>query len=753
LHHKGHEIPQSKTLVILRVLCGLLIFSEGGTALIIEGMKQVVHAACPHDCPDACGVLITVEDGRATKIKGDPAHPVTRGFLCAKVAKYLDRVYSPDRVLYPMRRVGPKGPRATGEGAPDTQEWQRISWDEVLDEISSRFKKIVSEFGSEAILPYSFGGTLGMLNSASMDRRFFHRLGASQLARNICSAAGEAGIESVLGVKLGTEPEQFRHSRYIIAWAANIHGNNVHLWPFIEEARRKGAKLVVIDPYRTRTAACADWYLPINPGTDAALAFGLMHVIIGEKLYDADYVERYTVGFEQLRDKVTDYAPERVAKWTGIAASDIVKLAREYATTHPAVIRLNYGVQRSEGGGMATRAVVMLPCITGSWRELGGGLQLSTSGAFAPIGNGLKRKDLMLKSLGRPARTVNMVELGTALNALDDPPIQALFVYGSNPAATCPNHNEVIRGLQRSDLFTVVHEQFLTDTTDYSDIVLPATTFFEHKELQTAYGHYFLQMSDQAIDPLGECRSNVEVFRALAERMGFEDECFRDSVDQMIDGALDSDHPWLQGIDRERLQREGHIRLNFGEAELHSAGQPGAAVPTQSAYLPFARGNFFTPSGKAELYSESLKAQGLDPVVHFEPPRESRHSEQAKTFPLELLARKSDNFLNSTFSNLPMIQEMEDIGLLEMNASDARTRGIADGDPVRVFNRRGDLLLTARVDGAVQPGVVCARLHWAKLTPEGRNINVLTSEKLTDLGNSATFYSVLVEVELFQTAS
>jgi len=737
-------------------------------------MKRVVHAACPHDCPDACGVLITVEDGRATKIKGDPAHPVTRGFLCAKVAKYLDRVYSPDRVLYPMRRVGPKGPAGLRSFAPpgrvpatslrtssdpsphrqDLQEWQRITWDEALEEIISRFKGIVADFGNEAILPYSFGGTLGMLNSASMDRRFFHRLGASQLARNICSAAGEAGLESVLGLKLGTEPEQFRHSRYIIGWAANIHGNNVHLWPFIEEARRQGAKLVVIDPYRTRTAACADWYLPINPGTDAALALGMMHVIIGEKLYDADYVERYTVGFEQLCDKVRRYTPECVAKWTGIAASDIVKLAREYATTHPAVIRLNYGVQRSEGGGMATRAVAMLPCITGSWKEIGGGLQLSTSGAFASIGSGLKRKDLMLKSLGRPARTVNMVELGKALNSLDDPPIQALFVYGSNPAATCPNHNEVIRGLQRADLFTVVHEQFLTDTTDYADIVLPATTFFEHKELQTAYGHYFLQVSDQALEPMGECRSNVEVFRALAERMGFEDECFRESVDQMIDAALDSDHPWLRGIDRERLQREAHVRLNFGATELRSAGEP--AVPTQSTYaafLPFARGNFFTPSGKAELYSESLKAQGLDPVVHFEPPGESRHSEQAKSFPLELLARKSDNFLNSTFSNLPTIQEMEEVGLLEMNRIDARTRGIADGDRVRAYNRRGDILLRARVDGAVQPGVVCARLHWAKLGPEGRNINVLTSEKLTDLGNSATFYSVLVEVELFQTAS
>ena len=378
-----------------------------------QAMKQVVHAACPHDCPDACGVLITVEDGRATRIQGDPAHPVTRGFLCAKVAKYLDRVYSPDRVLYPMRRIAPKG-RGWGSGASLSMDsrrrlsahkpwhtncarwtagatahtdaetarvWQRISWDEALDEIASRFRAISAEFGSEAILPYSYGGTLGTLNGGSMDRRFFHRLGASQLERSICSAAGEAGLKSVLGVKMGTEPEQFRHSRYIIAWASNIHGNNVHLWPFIAEARRNGAKLVVIDPYRTRTAECADWYLPINPGTDAALALGMMHVIIGENLHDADYVAKYTLGFEQLREKVKEYSPERVAQWTGIAADDIRKLAREYATARPAVIRLNYGVQRSEGGGMATRTIAMLPCIIGSWKEVGGGLQMSTSGA------------------------------------------------------------------------------------------------------------------------------------------------------------------------------------------------------------------------------------------------------------------------------------------------------------------------------------------------------------------------------------
>src|SRR6201997_4257928 len=510
-------------------------------------MKQVVHAACPHDCPDACGVLITVEGGRATKIQGDPEHPVTRGFLCAKVAKYLDRVYSPDRVMYPMRRVGPKGSfagvsaRATQAGqrgaAVSTQitssVWQRISWDEALDEITSRLRAIWAEFGTEAILPYSYGGTLGALNGGSMDRRFFHRLGASQLDRTICSAAGEAGLKSVLGVKLGTEPEQFRYSKYIIAWASNIHANNVHLWPFIAEAQRNGAKLVVIDPYRTRTAECADWYLPINPGTDAALALGMMHVIIGQNLHDADYVAKYTLGFEQLREKVKEYPPERVAQWTGIAAEDIQKLAREYATVRPAVIRLNYGVQRSEGGGMATRAIVMLPCITGSWREVGGGLQMSLSGAADLNAAALKRPELMMTALGHEARTINMVELGRALNSIDDPPVKTLFVYGSNPAAVCPRHDEVVRGLLRPDLFTVVHEQFFTDTTDYADIVLPATTFFEHKDLQKAYGHYFLQVSNQAIEPLGECRPNVEGFSALAERMGFQEKCFGESVDEM----------------------------------------------------------------------------------------------------------------------------------------------------------------------------------------------------------------------------
>ncbi len=728
--------------------------------------KQVIHATCPHDCPDACGILITVQDGHATRIQGDPKHPVTRGFLCAKVAKYLERVYSPDRVLYPMRRISAKGTSKAQRGcAPHgqlgtcpepvegaavptqaDQVWRRISWDEALDEIAERFRRIVAGFGSEAILPYSYGGTLGALNGGSMDRRFFARLGASELERTICSSAGEAGLESVMGIKLGTEPDQFVHSRYIIAWASNIHGNNVHLWPYIVEARRRGAKLVVIDPYRTRTAACADWYLPINPGTDGALALAMMHVIIGEGLHDADYIEKYTLGFDALREKVKAYPPERVAQWTGISAEDIRKLALEYATTRPAVIRLNYGVQRSDGGGTATRAISMLPCITGSLKEVGGGIHLSTSGAFDLNKQTLRRPDLLPHGVKSP-RIVNMVELGKALNTLNDPPLKALFVYNSNPAAVCPNHNEVVRGLKRSDLFTVVHEQFFTDSTDYADIVLPATTFFEHKDLQAAYGHYYLQVSDRAIEPLGDCRSNVELFRALATRMGFTDECFSETIDEMIDGALASSNPWLQGITRERLEREGQVRLNFAASDSRLPASGAEAPDSTTPFLPFAHGGFRTPSGRAELYSEAMKAMGLDPVAEFKPPSESRHGSERATFPLELLARKADNFLNSTFTNQPSVQQMEETDLLEMHSDDARARGIADGQTVRVFNHRGEIFLKARVDGAVRPGVVAARLNWAKLSPGSRNINVLTSEKLSDLGNSATFYSVLVDVE------
>jgi len=698
-------------------------------------MKKVVHTVCSHDCPDACGILVTVEDGRATRVQGDPAHPVTQGFLCAKVTKYLDRVYSPDRMLYPMRRTAPKG-----EGKGDLTDFTRISWDEALEEISRRFRQVSDEFGPEAILPYSYAGNMGVLSFSGMAHRFFHRLGASQLDRTICATAGTAGLQSVIGPRsIGPEPQAFRDSKYIIVWGANIHATNVHLWPFIEEARRNGAKLVAIDPYKTRTARVADWHLPINPGTDVALALAMMHVIVNDRLYNAEYVSKYTLGFEQLTQKVQEYAPERVAKCTGIGAGDIRKLAREYATVRPSVIRANYGLQRSQNGGSAMRAIAMLPCLTGSWAEAGGGLHLSTSGTFSLNMQALERPDLMEKSpLKRPARVVNMSELGRALTQLDNPPVKAIFVYNSNPAVSAPNNPDVLRGFLRPDLFTVVHEQFFTDTTRYADLVLPATTFLEHKELNKAYGHTYLQISEQAIDPLGECRSGTQLFGELAKRMGFTDECFQQNVNELIDlllttpaGVPNGWEKWMKGVTRERLESEGHVRLNLGDGP----------------FLPFAHGGFATASGKAELYSEALAAQGLDPVVSFIPPQESRHSAKAQRFPLELLGRKADNFLNSSFTNIPSIQKMEQPELLELHTADAERRGIREGDWVRVFNDRGEVRLKAHVNGAVQPGVVAARLNGSRFAPDGKSINSLTSETLTDLGGGPTFYSCLVEVE------
>jgi anaerobic selenocysteine-containing dehydrogenase len=694
-------------------------------------MSRVVHTACPHDCPDACSVLVTIEDGRATRVEGNPDHPVTRGFLCAKVAKYLDRVYSPDRLLYPMKRIGAKG-------VSGPEAFQRISWDEALDEIAARLKAAAAEFGPESILPFSYGGTLGVIHGNGMDRRFFHRLGASQLDRTICSEAGGVALASVNGAKYGVPPEDYPHARYIVAWGANIHGTNIHLWPFVEEARRKGAKLVVIDPFRTRTARVADWHLAIRPGTDVALALGLINFIIENDLYDAPYVAAHTLGFEQLKQRAAEYTPERVAAITGLGAEEIIQLAREYATTAPAIIRLNYGVQRSENGGMAVRAITMLPAITGAWKRQGGGLTLSTSGTFAINKAKLQRQDLMTDALGRPARILNMNQLGKLLtDAKLTPPVKALFVYACNPAAVCPNQNQVVEGLKRPDLFTVVHEQFFTDTTDYADIVLPATTFLEQKELVTSYGHLHLQLSDQAIEALGESCSNAELFRRVAARMGLEDECLRASDDDLIDDVLsvssqNPGHQFLAGITRQALEREHSIALN---------------VPRRDGvYLPFADG-FATPSGKAELYSEALAAAGLDPVVAYIAPTESRQREQARQYPLELLSRKHDNFLNSTFCNLPGQQKMERRFELQMNAVDAEARGIADGDDLRVRNDRGEVRLRARVDNSVPPGVVSAYLDWARPSPGGKNINVLTSDRLTDMGRGATFYSVLVEVE------
>ena len=724
---------------------------------------KIVHAVCTHDCPDSCGVLVTVDTltGRATRVQGDHAHPVTRGFLCGKVARYLDRVYSPERLLFPMRRKAgiSKGPLAQGREA---EAFERISWDEALDEIGRRLQQISDEFGPESILPYSYAGTIGQLGYGSMDRRFFHRLGASQLDRTICSTAGAAALNAVYGTRLGPAPQDFVHAGLILVWASNVHGNNIHLWPFLEEARRNGAKLVVIDPFRTRTAALADEHLAIRPGTDLLLALSLMHVLFRESMEDRSYLEACTEGWNDLRAHALrpEHAPEKAGVICGLPAEAIEQLALAYGRAgregrKPAVIRLNYGIQRVENGGTAARAIAMLPLITGSWTQRGGGVLLSTSGAFPFAKEKLQRLDLMQSSpLRRPARTINMNQLGWALTELgkgkmgrdasdegaawpdagqtpfpasEGPAVHALFIYNCNAAAVAPDSNRVLAGLRRADLFTVVHEQFFTDTTDYADIVLPATTFLEHKELMGAYGHYYAQISDRAIEPLGEARSNVELFAALARHMGFAEDAFGDGEDELIAQALDSKHSWLAGITPEALAEAKQIPLPLPRNE-------------HGATLPFSTPEWFaTPSGKATLL----------PVPTWQPSTESpQNSAYTSAYSLQFLPRKADNYMNTTFANLPGHQAMErrSAGVLDMHPDDAAARSLQDGDVAEIWNDRGRLRYTVRVGEAVARGVVAARLDWQKLSPDGQNVNALTSQRLTDLGGGATFYSTMVEV-------
>lgn len=679
-------------------------------------MTEIRRSICPLDCPDTCALLVTVENGRVTRLRGDPDHPVTRGFICEKVARYTDRQNSPARVLYPQRRAGRKG-----EG-----RFERISWEEALEEIARRLKTILERYGSEAVLPYSYAGTMGLVHGASMDRRFFHRLGASRLERTICSSAGTAALNMTLGHRYGLEPEQFRHSRLVLLWGANVLGANVHLWPFLVEAVRHGAKVYTIDPVRNRTGQLSHRHYFIHPGSDTALALGMMHVIVADRLYDADYIARFTEGFEALKRRLEEYPPQRVAQLTGLAESEIVELAREYATVRPAAIRLNYGVQRSERGGLAVRAISLLPALVGAWREVGGGLLLSTSGAFHLDREALERPDLERSSgLGRPARAINMVQLGRALTELHEPPVMVLFVYNSNPAAVAPNQNLVLAGLAREDLFTVVIEQLPTDTAAYADILLPATTFLEHTDLYASYGHYYLGFARPVVEPPGEAKPNAEIFRLLAARMGFDDSCFRDSDDDLIRAALASGHPFLDGITLERLEERGWMRLRV--------------APEGEPFLPFAEGGFGTASGRLNFAAETLD---------YAPPSESRlgDPELRARYPLELVTPKSDSGLNSSFGYRDSVDR--ETAVLAIHESDAAARGIRSGDRVRVYNDRGSIVLVARVGRDVARGVVAARaVRWLRKAPDGRNVNALTSDGLADLGGGATFYSCLVEVE------
>jgi anaerobic selenocysteine-containing dehydrogenase len=681
-----------------------------------------VKGACPHNCPDTCGWVVTLDaDGTPTKIQGDPDHPYTRGWLCTKVNRYLEWVLHPERLRQPLRRVGAKG-----EG-----RFEPISWDAALAEITDRWKELIAEHGPESILPYSYSGTLGAVQCETANRRLWARMGASWLDRTICSVAGTEGLRVTVGGSFGTDPESVVDSRLVLLWGTNPASTAPHFIPWLDEARRRGARVVMVDPHRSLTAQRADLHLMPRPGSDGAIVLAMMHVLFAEGLVDEAWAQEHTVGLDALRQRVCEWTPSRAAEASGIAADQIAALAREYGTTRPSLIRTSMGLQRHSNGGATIRALACLPALVGDYGRPGGGLLYSTGGYLAWPLPALCPPELAANSPNPAPRTINMNRIGAAL--LDaEPPIRSLYVFNSNPAAVAPNSRRVVEGLSRPDLFTIVHELFLTDTARYADIVLPATSQLEHWDLHKAYGHLHLAVNRPAMAPLGEAKSNWEVMGLLAERMGYDEPAFRQTAEEIIRDVLAQGGPMVEGITWERLLEEGHCRLN---------------VPRP--VVPFADGRFRTPSGKVELFSQQLADQGLDPLPDWVPDIESREGnpESCRKHPLQLVSAASHYFLNSSFGNVPHLRRRHGDPSVELHPADAAARGIGDGDWVEVANDRGSFRARAKVGETVPRGTAFTpTVWWSQHAPDGRGANWTTNDALADYAGGATFHGNLVEV-------
>ncbi|MCH8623066.1 molybdopterin oxidoreductase family protein [Undibacterium sp. TS12] len=688
--------------------------------------STIVKAVCPHDCPDTCALHVTVEDGVATAVKGDPDHPTTAGVLCTKVSRYTERTYHADRLLYPQKRVGKKG-----EG-----KFVRISWEEAMSSIAEKLKPLAAD-RPLSILPYSYAGTMGLVQGESMAMRFFHKIGASFLDRTICATAGGVGYKYTVGTRMGTDVEQVQHARLILIWGGNPIASNLHFWTRVQAAKRNGARLIAIDPYRSLTAEKCHQHIALLPGTDAALALGMMHVLIRDDLLDHDYIAEHTLGFDLLCERAADWPPERVASVCGITAEEVIQLARDYGECgkrgEASMIRMNYGVQRVHGGGMAVRNIACLPALTGAWRHAAGGTQLTTSDAFPKNTAGLQKPDLFPPGL--PRRTINMSTIGDDLLRESSPDfgprVEALIVYNSNPVAVAPESGKVMQGFAREDLFTVVLEHFQTDTADYADILLPATTQLEHTDIHSTYGHLYMMANNPAIAPLGEAKPNTEIFRLIARAVGFDDACFSETDDELAAQAFNTQHVHAVHFDWSSLKKTGWAKLNVAEA-------------------PFAQGGFGTPSGKCEFYSASMAAAGLDPLPAYIAPYESvaSNAELAERYPLAMISPPARNFLNSTFVNVQSLRDTEGEPHLDIHPQDAAERGIANGDKLRVFNDRGSFEAIARVTDKARLGLVVGlSIWWKKLAGDNKNANEVTSQRLTDMGGGPTFYDTLVQVE------
>ena len=676
-----------------------------------------MHSVCPHDCPSCCSLDVTVADGRIADVTGTPGHPFTQGVICGKVREYAERVHSPLRVLTPLRRVGAKG----------SGRFERVSWDDALAEIAGRWRAIVAEYGGEAILPFSYAGSMGQVQFYA-GHPLFHALGASRLDRTICVTTAYAGWCATVGRVTGNDSEQMVGADLVVLWGVNAAYSTINVMTLVKQARQRGAHVVVVDPYRTPTAVQADEHLAVRPGTDGALALAIMHVLIGEDLIDHDYIDRATLGFEALAQHVKAWPPERVAPIVGLDAATIVAFARRYGASPRTFIRLGIGLSRHDNGGMTCRTLACLPALTGAYADPHGGALLSSGGAFTLDMRALERPDLMPK----PApRVINMIQLGRALtDPAPGPPVKALYVYSSNPAAVCPNQELVLRGLAREDLFTVVHEQVMTDSAHYADLVLPATTSMEHADLYRSFGQFYLQYAEPVLPPVGEARSNWDVFAALARALGVAEGHYARGYDAALSAALAGGEPHVRAIGLDRLKRENSVRL---------------ALPRP--YLPFADGAP-TPSGKVEFVSASLAAQGLPALPTWEPLREGpARADLLARFPLQCIVPPNRFFLNSSFSQSERLRRRQGTPVVMLAAADASKRGIADGDAVRVESPRGSARFTARITDATQPGVaVIEGIWWHRFHPGGRGVNVLTDDRVADMGGGPAFHSNLVEV-------
>ncbi len=702
--------------------------------------KETYYGGCPHDCPDTCAMIFEVENGKLVSVHGNKEHPMTRGGLCVKLNDYEKRHYHPDRVLYPLRRTGPKG----------SKQFEQISWGAALDEITDRWKAIIDEYGPQAIMPYSYAGHQGLVHGLNGGDAFFNRLGATVCERTWCGVGSATAWVLTCGPSGGMDPESFVHSKYIVIWGCNSVSSNLHHWHFVKKAQKKGAKVVVIDVYKSRTARQADWHIAPKPGTDGALAMALINTIISEDLVDRDYVDKYTIGYEELAERAKTRTPEWAEEITGVAADDIRTLAREMSTTKPAAIRIGVALEKHYGGGQTIRAVCCIPALTGAWRDVGGGIHQMPFWEHPYKFDVISRPDFIPEG----TRVVNNLQIGRALTGEIplDPPLKSMMCWNSNPVTQAPECDKIVAGLLREDLFLVSAEHFISDTAAYADIVLPAAMGAEMEDIILSWGHNYLTYTTKCIEPPGETASNREIFRRLAAPMGFEEDCFKWSDSECLENFVDWDSPACEGIDLAYVRDHGYARLNLGTPDDRAPHKQGN-FPTPSGKCEFlsataAKGNFIVAPFR-QMYEAFQPGEPLDTLPDYVPPLESAATdpELAKKYPLNIVSPKSHGFLNSCYANIDNKVKRQGEQFVLINEVDATDRRIKDGDHVRVFNDRGAFEADAKLTDDVNPGVIVATVgYWRQLT--NGTVNNISSAEFVNMGHAPTFSDNLVQVEL-----